>query len=428
MKILYVTMQFDPARAQGAERYVAMLIAGLAQRGHEVLVLAGDPTGMARHGFGSRVHASPCVLHLPSHGWTAVHGLVRREIGELLARERPDVVHVVNPAHIGIGAMLEARAASIRTVVTVVDFWWVCPRHTLQHHSGRTCDADVHWLECVRCIAATDERAVVRTISRAPIVRELALPTLYAGRAFLRGAPLADLARWPGRARRLLNALDQADDVIFLSNFGCELIGPRLDHARRHLIPVGLEPRWFAARRTALPSAAPRHPDNLTIGFVGALAEHKGPHLLLEAARQLGWSRMRIVLAGGGHEPRYLERLRGLATGLNVDFRGRVPSDQVPALLATLDLLVVPSIWPENQPQTVLEALATDTPLITSDVAGIREVLADDALLFEPGNAASLAAAIRRWSTHPLPTRPANPIPTVDEMVEHTLRVYRQDA
>ncbi len=428
MKVLFVSMQFDPRRAQGAERYIVMLADGLAQRGHEVVVLAGDPARSRPRAFGELVHPAPRTLHMPSHGWTAVEGLARRNVAALLATEKPDLVHVVSPAHIGIGALLEAQAAGIRTVVTVVDFWWICPKHTLQHDSGRICDADVSWLECTRCVAASHQRRPLVALSRTPVLRSIALPTINAVRALLGGAPPAELLRVSGRRQRLLRALDQADDVIFLSTFGAELLGPRLRRARRHLIPVGMEPRWFAARRATPFDPSPRDPDRLTIGFIGALEEHKGPHLLLDAIRQLNWRKTRIILAGGGNQPQYAERLRSLAAGMSVEFRGRVPTAGIPALLVTLDLLAVTSTWPENQPQTVLEALATNTPLLTSDVAGIREVLADDAPRFKSGDATSLANALKQWVACPLPARPSSPVPTVEQMLDRTLGIYRRAA
>jgi len=106
-----------------------------------------------------------------------------------------------------------------------------------------------------------------------------------------------------------------------------------------------------------------------------------------------------------------------------------VPPARMPDFLRSLDALVVPSTWPENAPYVILEALASGIAVIGSRIGGIPEMIADAARLFEPGSAASLAEALRRWRESP--SRNAGPparIWTADEMALRTLRVYEQAA
>lgn len=426
MKILFATMQFARGYGQGTERYVALLCEGLAARGHDVVVAAGDPERRGpRLKLGALTQDTPRTLFVPTRGWNAVRGLPPAAWRPLLQRERPDVVHVVNPAHIGGGVAEAALELGLPLVITIVDFWWLCPKHTLQHFERGVCDANVTWPECLRCLAATDARPLVRGVAALPGLRSVALPVLYAGKAMLRGTPVDELRRWTRRQEYALDLLDRAAIVIFLSAGGRTLLAPRLKKARSTTILVGLDPRWRAGARPPIDST-PRRPQDVTLGFVGALAEHKGPHLLLAALHQLGWRETRVLVAGGGTDARYEHRLRELARGLNVTLLGRVPTGEMPALLAGLDLLVVPSTWPENLPQTVLEALATRTPVIASDVAGISEVIGDPRLLFEVGSVAALAACLRDWCAAPRAAESPIPLPTRDEMVEATLDVYER--
>lgn len=427
MRILYATMQFGRGYGQGTERYVAMLAEGAGRRGHDAVVLAGDPE---RRGpvlaAGEGVETSPRTLYYPCRGWMSVVGLAPAELRPILDRERPDVVHVANPAHVGIGLMTAAREAGIPVVVTVMDFWWLCPKHTLLHHSRRICDANVPWRECIRCIAADDTRATVRAMATLPIVRSTVLPAAYFAKGLARGAAPGDLRRWMHRQAILLESLDRADAIIFPSHAARETLSPRLSHQRVHQIPYGLEPRWFEAARPRPPSDGPRDPAALTIGYAGALAGHKGPHLLLEAVRQLGWTRTRLRIAGGGAHASYADRLRELAAGSHVEFVGRVPSSEMPAFLASLDLLVMPSLWPENLPIVVLEALAVGTPVLASDVAGVREAV-PETMRFAPGSAEVLARKLSEWATDPqMSPATSAAVSTADEMVERTLQTYAQ--
>ena len=70
----------------------------------------------------------------------------------------------------------------------------------------------------------------------------------------------------------------------------------------------------------------------------------------------------------------------------------------VGSILARLDALVVPSIWYENSPLTIQEAMLAGTPIITSDLGGMAKLVQDgvNGLTFEPRDAAGLQSAIQR--------------------------------
>ncbi len=426
LRVLFATMQFGRGYGQGTERYVAILSDGLRRRGHAVTVLAGDPE---RRGpslpAGAPVDGEPGVLHLPSRGWMSVEGLPPEAFEPLLRRERPDVVHVANPAHIGVGLLHAAARTGIPTVVTIMDYWWLCPKHTLQHWQRGTCDGNVGWRECARCIAAGRRDALSHLLSAVPGVRNAALPALMFLRSVMRGLPVAEIRRWKGRQQYLLRTLRSVDAVICPSQAAAALVGSRVDSGRVHAIPYGLEARWFEGRPTTTTRTSDaKDPEGLTIGYAGALARHKGVHLLLEAVRRLGWTQTRVRLAGGGDDKRYLQHLRELAAGLRVEFVGRLPSDRMPEFFRSLDVLVVPSLWPENLPIVMLEAQACGLPVLGSRSAGIAEMISDPGCLFDVGSAADLADRLAAWARRPTAAS-AGAVSTAATMIDRTLEVYQ---
>jgi len=424
MRVLFATMQFGRGYAQGTERYLDVLAAGLQARGHEVAILAGDPERRGpRRRLGDPIQSQPPVLHYPTRDWTAVRGLAAEALLPLLRQKRPDIVHLANPAHVGVGLVQAAKLARVPLVITVVDFWWLCPKHTLWHYQQRICTGQVPWTTCLRCLDATDPRPFIRRPARIPLARHILPAALYFARAWRRQAAFDDVLRWTHRRGVLAAALRAADAVIFLSNTARHRLANRLEPARVHTITVGMEDRWFDVRHTRAARSAPRTPANLVLGFAGALAEHKGPHLLLEALHQLHWHTTRVRMAGSALDSRYEQRLRQLAQGLNVEFAGRVPTEDMPAFLSGLDLLVVPSLCLENLPQTVLEAQAAGVPVLASRVDGIREVLDDPRTLFQPGSSTDLARALAAWMDDRVPVGGQRPT-TADEMVARTIAVY----
>src|SRR5262249_5020750 len=100
-------------------------------------------------------------------------------------------------------------------------------------------------------------------------------------------------------------------------------------------------------------------------------------------------------------------------------------------LFAGIDLLVVPSTWFENAPLTLLEARATRTPALVSDLGGMKELIADGkyGFTFRPGDAADLARVLGRLIADPgelarLDFGP-DPVPSTARMAEELEGCYR---
>jgi phosphatidylinositol alpha-mannosyltransferase len=115
-----------------------------------------------------------------------------------------------------------------------------------------------------------------------------------------------------------------------------------------------------------------------TILSMGRLDPRKGIEHLLDAlplvARTLG--RVRLLVAGDGPRGRDLraraaERARGL-----VEFLGSVPAAAVPGLYAAADCLCAPAVRNESFGIVLLEAMASARPVVASDIAGYRQVVA----------------------------------------------------
>jgi len=141
----------------------------------------------------------------------------------------------------------------------------------------------------------------------------------------------------------------------------------------------------------------------LRIGFVGTLVWHKGVHILLEAARALT-GRFEIHLHGDTTVfPDYVHRLRGLASGQPVTFHGGFDRDRVASIYGSLDVLVVPSLWPENSPLVIHEAFMFGVAVIGSRTGGIPHLVRHDVdgLVYDPFSAEGLAAALQSLVDEP---------------------------
>ena len=203
------------------------------------------------------------------------------------------------------------------------------------------------------------------------------------------------LRRLGGAVERAV--LRRADAVIVLTARTREVIrGDGVPADRIHVIPSGFDPALFRSRPAAVGQHG-RRAGGPCIGYVGRLAPQKRPDVVVEAFGRMTRP-ARLVVVGDGPERSRIEALAARSPARErITLSGFVPHDAVPGILASLDVLVLPSAY-EEMGSVLVEAMASGVPVVASDVGGIPEVVRDGetGLLVPPGDATALAAALDR--------------------------------
>jgi len=135
--------------------------------------------------------------------------------------------------------------------------------------------------------------------------------------------------------------------------------------------------------------------------MVALVRPRKGIEVLLEAIAKLrgGPNPITLEVIGGFETPEYEASIRALISRLQlegvVNLRGF--TKDVPAVMRTLDAMVLPSLFGEGMPMVVLEALACGVPVIATRVEGTPEVIRHgrEGLLARPQDPESLSQAIQ---------------------------------
>jgi glycosyltransferase involved in cell wall biosynthesis len=160
------------------------------------------------------------------------------------------------------------------------------------------------------------------------------------------------------------------------------------------LIPqVGIDPALFAPRSVARTGPP-------TIGYVGRLVEEKGIHVLLNALSKLeGFWRLHVIGSGPMQaQACAIAERRGFAE--RITWEASVPSTQIPERLATLEVLVLPSLtrrhWKEQFGRSLVEAMACGVPVIGSTCGEIPNVIGNAGIVVPEGDAAALRDALAR--------------------------------
>jgi glycosyltransferase involved in cell wall biosynthesis len=382
----------------GTGLYVDALSRALGAAGHTVGVVAPDRGLLPRiietqaDGLeGWRLITPPSLSW--AGGWSRTSGLgVWRD---LIRTWRPDVVHVHHLSGLPMGLLRTARDLGVHTVMTLHDYALPCARGQLVDRHLAPCPGP----EPTRC---------------APCVFG---PSAAGG---IRGR------RAQQRIRRRMEAAREAMDAAD------QLLSPSTDLAQR-MERFGLRRPDRYALPILRPPAPLVEPANGPVRFLfaSALIPTKGPDRVLDAFEQLP-AGPTLTVAGPAMpydgDTVYGRDLaaRGRAmTG--VTWAGSVPPDGVPALLARHDVLVLPSIWPENSPLIVREAVAAGLRVIAGAEGGVAE-FAPHATLVGPTDDAALLTAMKtevtrgRGRAAPIPSQ--TPAQHAVWLVEN---VYRAD-
>lgn len=131
--------------------------------------------------------------------------------------------------------------------------------------------------------------------------------------------------------------------------------------------------------------------------YYGRLSEEKGIDVLLKALCRTSWPH--LVIAGQGPYQATIERfIKVYGLKERVTLKGFLPRTALPSFIKNAAAVVVPSVWYENYPYTVIESLAIGTVVIASSIGGIPELITHgkNGILFAPGDDQALAQAIER--------------------------------
>ncbi len=437
---------FDHLRAAPGVDQVAFLARALPdQIGHSAAI-------GAFRGRPDELLASPPPLDPFTHG-TSDYTRLEEIVRAVMTRFRPDVVHVHHFAFWGVELFEILKRYGARVVFTMHEFIPICHRQgQMLKTNGRLCTVSSS-AECAACFPAhTPGQFFLRekmfkafmahvdhfvspsrflkdrfvawglapervSVIENPLSREvLATAEVIRARAqaAAQAAAQADAAA-PQERRRRSDGEAPAPRERELEMAGADArsaaVAPAFDRrggdARSSQSEDDL--RRIVGRRAGdgggMVEYRPRQPRRRTrIGFFGQVNPYKGIDVLLEAVGLLeDEDRLRLSIGLHGanldmQEPWFREKIERLLEPVRdvVSFRGPYQNDRVLDLMSQYDWIIVPSIWWENSPVVIQEALAIGKPVLCSRIGGMAEKVEDGVTgaTFEAGSASDLAAKL----------------------------------
>ena len=287
----------------------------------------------------------------------------RREIGRLIDKVRPDIVHAHNVYHHLTPAIFGAvKKKGVPMVMTVHDLKIGCPSKLMLAPDG----------VCERCKGGKTWNAVTTRCQK----DSLALSAVVALETTLHNA--------------LGSYRNNVDRFILPSHFHTnKLVEWGLPREKTRYLPNAVDVSQLRADYT---------PGDRFV-FVGRLSEEKGLLTFVKAVAEAG---SKATIVGTGPQEDEL-RQTVEATGADVEFAGYQTGDALFDIVRGARALVLPSECYENAPVVLLEAYGVGTPVLGSNLGGIPELIVENetGLLAQAGDVDSFATALKRYDDMP---------------------------
>jgi glycosyltransferase involved in cell wall biosynthesis len=431
MKVVLAVHHFPPTYTGGAELRAYRTASALQQRGYDVHVICVErvdlsPSGGEALAWEDGFHEQIPVRRLffnrdkapDPPRWEYDNPWVGRHMDLFLQEESPQIFHLISGYLLTGSALQSAIRLGIPTVVTLTDYWFLCPRFTMLRSNGKLSTLPLEAATCARCMGEEQRRF--------SLLSRISPPSLM---DYFWQAQKGRIDQAQARIDFLRNTLRQVDAIISPSQFlqsmfikagfaGDQIVFSRQGRDFSELVPELLEKK---------PS------ESLRIGYLGQIISIKGVHVLFEAVKQMQGAPI-IVKAFGDISvyPDYTEQLKAIiAEDSRVSLAGKYDSSDLSGVFSDLDVIVVPSEWYENSPNVILEAFAHRTPVIASNLGGMAELVQEgvNGLLFEPGDPQSLATQLNRLVQNPaLLSRLRDgigPVKSESEEIDQLEEIYR---
>ncbi|HEX5150780.1 MAG TPA: glycosyltransferase [Parafilimonas sp.] len=314
------------------------------------------------------------VKKLPFYNKSGIYGAIQFftsiwnlkaawNLKKIIAEFQPQLIHIHN-CHFACGPLIIriARKKKVPVILTLHNYRLLCPSTYLMLN-GRLFTVSLH-------------QNFPWTAVKNKAYRNSVIQTFWLG-----------LVVW---FHRIVGTWKMVNKFITLTEFEKNIF----QHSKLHLNKNQLVVKYNFLKD---PELTPQNRNNNFL-FVGRLSREKGIHLLLHAFSKSG---LPIIIAGDGPLKNEVEAIS--STHNNVRYAGRLSGEDVKKLMQNSTALIFPSIWYEGMPMTIIEAFATGTPVIASNIGAMASMITHNfnGLHFNLEDADDLTKTVFMWQSLP---------------------------
>jgi glycosyltransferase involved in cell wall biosynthesis len=258
-----------------------------------------------------------------------------------------------------------AAQIALPYVITLTDFWMICPKINLLTSFGTICTGPQSGNLCLQFCPELSKESVVMRLKAAH------------------------------------NILQGAKAVVCPSRLVSALVKQEFLELEITVVPHGLRLEDLSGSERTYKEDSP-----LVFGYCGGLSPHKGVHVLVNAFRAVSYAaaELRIYGAASAYEKEYERTLQQLAADdERIRFCGTYGEHETGKIFKALDVLIIPSLCYETYSFVLREALASNVPVIASAISSLDEEIQDSVtgFLFPIGDEAALSLKMNQIMANP---------------------------
>ncbi len=285
-----------------------------------------------------------------------------REIKRLIKEKGINIVHVHNTLTlISPAVYYAAKSCKVPVVQTIHNFRLMCPNGVF-YRDGHICEdcADKGLGYAIKHSCYRGSR--LQTIVLVMTLRIHRMLKIYGKLNYI---CLTEF----NRDKLLASGLMSKDRVFVKPNFAA---GSGKD------MPYGSRPRQFV--------------------YAGRIEEIKGIMVLLEAWKLMGEDAPELIICGTGEAEEKCRKYVSDNSLTRIDIKGHVPGEELRQIIGSSRALILPTLWYEGFPMTIVEAFSEGTPVICSDIGNAGSIVKEGVTgyKFKAGDPGELASVVRR--------------------------------
>jgi len=352
MRIAFIHPRFPSAEGTGATHSATQIVTGLAEAGHDIRVYCPrEPEKRAKTSDLELRYLTGDSKH--PHTNTRLNKEVISRVDEL---QEFDIIHSylmsLMPSVARVG-----EDPSVKTVVTLNAYGGTCAKNDLLYLNEEQCQSK-STRKCLNCIARTGFDS-------------------DNGYLYKSASQLLSL--------RLINTGEENLEHI-------DAFQALTSHVKRSYVDFGYNPEKISIIPNILDNKFEiRHQSDFSepirLLYVGYLKESKGVDRLVEVYSQIkkrSDREVRLTIVGDGELQDSIEQ-ESVERGFSeqIDVTGRISNDELPEIYSNHDIFLYPGRWNEPFGRIFLEAMAAGTPIVSTDVGSVRDIISDAGIVTE---------------------------------------------
>ncbi len=348
----------------GSERYLFELSKILEENGHKVIPFS------TQNNQNEKSEYSKYFIKLINLDKFNIKNIIKffwnydaiKQLEKLIKKEKPNIVHLHNIAHQISPAIIHTlKKHNIPIVQTLHDYKLICPNYQL-FNRGKICEKcnGGKYYNCIfnKCVKDSFAKSLLATLE-----------------AYLHN--------------KILKTYDKVDKFIAPSQF-----------MKDKCVEFGVEEKRIEVVNNFIEASDVKTNIGGYLLYFGRLSKEKGLEMIYESRIK----NQEYLLVGDGEMKKELENKIKKENIENVKLLGYKSGDELNELIQNAKAIIIPSIWYENMPYSMLEAMAIGKIVIASNIGGMAEIIknGENGFLFEAGNSDELREIIEKLDSSDL--------------------------